>query len=118
MHGRGIISLRHAGFLAGLGVLGKNNLLMNEKFGNMFYIGAALISIDLIGDLLANYEGCLSDCNICIESCPQNALDGVTVNQKLCRALSIIRTKKGHNLYACNKCRIICPNALGIKRAS
>lgn len=118
MHGRGILSLRHAAFLAGLGVLGKNNLLINEKYGNFFYLGAVLIDINLIGDPFANYEGCLSDCTICIESCPQNALDGITVNQKLCRAVSIIRTKKGHNLYSCNKCRIICPNALGIKKTS
>jgi epoxyqueuosine reductase len=32
-HGRGILSLKHAGVLAGLGVLGENTLLMNEKFG-------------------------------------------------------------------------------------
>jgi len=34
-HGRGILSLKHAGVLAGLGVLGKNTLLINERFGNM-----------------------------------------------------------------------------------
>lgn len=28
LHGRAILSLRHAGYLAGLGVLGKNTLLI------------------------------------------------------------------------------------------
>ncbi|MFX1420329.1 MAG: epoxyqueuosine reductase, partial [Promethearchaeota archaeon] len=32
-YGRAILSLRHAGYLAGLGVLGKNTLLINEKYG-------------------------------------------------------------------------------------
>ncbi len=43
-HGMGIISLRHAGYLAGLGILGRNTLLINKKFGNMVYIGALLTS--------------------------------------------------------------------------
>lgn len=36
----GILSMRHAGYLAGLGVMGKNTLLINEKYGNMIQIGA------------------------------------------------------------------------------
>ena len=45
-HGRGIMSLKHAAVLAGLGVLGKNTLLMNETFGNMLWLGAVPVSID------------------------------------------------------------------------
>ena len=44
--GRGIMSLEHAAVLAGLGVLGKNTLLMNERFGNMLCLGAVPVSID------------------------------------------------------------------------
>lgn len=110
---RGILSLRHAGYLAGLGVLGKNTHLMNEEYGNMIQIGAVLVDIQLEGDPIANYSICAERCNLCIDSCPQEALDGVTVNQKLCRKLSNFITERGYVLNKCHLCRIICPNALG-----
>ncbi|HMK54058.1 MAG TPA: epoxyqueuosine reductase [Methanobacteriaceae archaeon] len=113
-YARGILSLRHAGYFAGLGILGKNTLLINEKYGNMIQIGAVLVDIKLKSDPIASYEGCLVDCGLCIESCPQKALNGLTVNQKLCRALSNFITERGYILKKCNLCRRDCPNALGL----
>ncbi len=72
--------MRHSGYLAGLGVLGKNTLLINEKYGNMIQIGAVLVDIELEGDPLIEDALCPTNCNICIDSCPQKALDGKTVN--------------------------------------
>ncbi len=46
-HGRGILSLKHAGMLAGLGTIGKNTLLINGQYGNMIWLGAVLVPIDL-----------------------------------------------------------------------
>lgn len=115
LYGRGILSLRHAGYLAGLGVLGKNTLLMNKDFGNMIQIGAVLVQAELEEDPIAKYEGCLPECNLCIKSCPVKALNGRTVNQKLCRPLSNFKTEKGYILKKCNVCRKICPNSLKIK---
>lgn len=114
-YGRAILSLRHAGYLAGLGILGKNTLLMNEDYGNMVQIGALLIDSELEGDPIATYEGCPEDCKICIDSCPPKALDGKTVNQKLCRPLSCYITEKGYILKKCSLCRRLCPNCSGIK---
>ena len=108
-HGRGILSLKHAGVLAGLGVLGKNTLLMNERFGNMIWLGAILVSIALKPDPLATYKGCDSECTLCIDSCPQHALDGVTINQKLCRDISISYNYGGGWVLSCNICRKVCP---------
>lgn len=114
-YARGILSLRHAGYFAGLGVLGKNTLLINEKYGNMIQIGAVLINIKLESDPLANYKGCLEECNLCIDSCPQKALDKITVNQKSCRELSNFVTERGFILKKCNLCRKVCPNCLGLE---
>ena len=115
-YGRAILSMRHAGYLAGLGVLGKNTLLTNDKFGNMIQIGAILLNVPLEGDPIAKYEICPPDCNLCIESCPSKALNGKSVNQQLCRPLSNFRTEKGYTIKKCNMCRRICPNCLGIKK--
>jgi epoxyqueuosine reductase len=113
-HGRGIMSLKHAGVLAGLGVLGKNTLLMNDRFGNMIWLGAILVSVDLQPDPIASYEGCNSGCMLCIDSCPQHALDGITIDQKLCRERSISYNYGGGWVLSCNICRKICPYHNGL----
>ena len=115
-HGRGILSLKHAGVLAGLGVLGKNTLLMNERFGNMIWLGAILVSIDLEPNPIASYEGCTSECTLCIDSCPQHALDGITVDQKRCRERSNSCTDGGGWVLSCNICRKICPYHKGLPK--
>ena len=116
-YGRAILSLKHAGYLAGLGVLGKNTLLINKDFGNMIQIGAVLAVSELEGDPIANYEGCLPECRLCLDNCPVGAMDGTTVNQKLCRPLSNYRTEKSYILKKCNACRRVCPHALGLTRS-
>jgi len=107
--GRGILSLKHAGVLAGLGVLGKNTLLLNETYGNMTWLGAVLIDAELEPDPMASYEGCLPDCTVCLDSCPQQALDGITINQKRCRGRSSSDSEGGGHVYSCNICRKACP---------
>lgn len=115
-HGRGILSLKHAGVLASLGVLGKNTLLMNENFGNMIWLGALLVPVDLEVDPIASYEGYDSACTLCLDSCPQHALDGVTVNQKLCRERSISYNYGGGWVLSCNTCRKLCPYYNGLPK--
>ena len=117
-HGRAILSLRHAAQLAGLGNLGKNNLLINNQFGNMLQFGALLIATELEYDNIASYTVCPSGCSLCIDSCPVKALDGTTVIQKKCRPLSNFKIKKGYVLKKCWECRKVCPNALGLIRGN
>ncbi len=112
--GRAILSMKHAAFLAGLGGLGKSTLLINKDFGNMIQIGAVLVDMELEGDPLAEYRVCPPNCSICIDSCPQEALDGETVSQKLCRPASNFKHEKGYILKKCNICRRVCPNYLGL----
>lgn len=114
-HGRGILSLKHAGTLAGLGIIGKNTLLVNDRYGNMIWLGAVLISADLKPDPIASYKACPEKCSVCLDSCPQGALDGTTINQKLCREHSISCTDGGGWVLSCNICRKTCPNHAGIK---
>ena len=106
--GQGILSLRHAACFAGLGILGKNTLLINEDLGNMVYIGAVLTNVKLDPDPMVKDFICPPKCKICLDSCPSKALNGITVNQKLCRLNSFYHNERGFNIYACNSCRKSC----------
>ncbi len=113
-HGRGILSLKHAAVLAGLGQIGKNTLLVNERFGNMLWLGAVLVDTAYEADPVATYQTCPPDCRICLKACPAQALDGVTIEQSKCRNASGKYSPGGGAVYACNLCRKICPKHCGI----
>jgi epoxyqueuosine reductase QueG len=113
--GIGLLSLKHAAWLAGLGAMGKNTLLTNREFGNRLCLGAVLLDVELPGDPLADCQLCDDDCRLCIDACPAHAIGPSTVTQKRCRDYSESRTAKGDHLYVCNQCRTVCPNALGIR---
>jgi epoxyqueuosine reductase len=114
-HGRAILSLRHAAQAAGLGVIGRNNLLINKDYGNMIQLGAILTKDKIEADHLAGYKVCPDTCRICIDSCPRQALTGTTVIQKECRILTTAKTSKGFTIKKCMDCRKKCPRVFGIK---
>jgi len=112
-HGMGILSMRHAAYNAGLGILGRNTLLINRKLGNIIYIGAILIDAAIESDSIVDDLDCPPNCRLCLEACPVEALDGVTVNQKLCREYSTLEHPRGWDIYTCSKCRQVCPLRMG-----
>jgi epoxyqueuosine reductase len=109
-HGRGIISLKHSAQLAGLGRIGKNTLLINEKFGNRLWLGAIISSAEIEPDEPTK-NFCPDSCHICLDNCPQKALDGVSIVQDKCREICFSSTEGGGWLIECNLCRIQCPFA-------
>jgi epoxyqueuosine reductase len=113
LEGRGILSMRHAAQLSGSGSMGKNNLIITKKYGNLINIGAVLTNLDLKSDPLAE-ELCLANCRLCLDNCPQKALDGVTVNQKLCREFAYSNNQRGFAVCNCNRCRTVCPRGRGV----
>jgi len=114
LRGKGLLSMRHSAVLAGLGSLGKNTLLINKQFGNFLTIGAILTNFDLESDPLSD-ELCVENCRLCLDNCPVKALDGKTVNQKLCRPHTYATNDRGYEVVNCNKCRTICPRKFGIQ---
>lgn len=114
MRGQGILSMRHAAVLAGLGRLGRNTLVINRELGNMMTIGAILIDLDLESDPRAE-NLCPEKCRRCLENCPVLALNGVSVDQKRCRLNTYETNARGFGVINCNICRTGCPWALGLK---
>lgn len=112
---KGSISLKHAGYQAGLGIIGKNNLLINMKLGNIIQLGAVLADAELEPDRPAEYGICPPDCHICTDACPAHAFDDLSVNYDLCSTYSLCRNERGIELNKCNICRKVCPYYAGIK---
>lgn len=114
MEGRGLISMKHAAVLAGIGTMGKNTLLLNEKFGNMLALGAILTDLELESDPPAE-NICVDGCTLCLQSCPSKALDGSSANQMKCRTNTYGTNARGFDVVNCNKCRTVCPMRFGKK---
>jgi len=112
VEGRGLISMKHAAVLAGLGTLGKNTLLLNEEYGNLLTLGAVLTDLDLESDPLAE-SICIDECSLCIQNCPSQALNGYCANQAKCRPNTYGTNVRGFNVVNCNKCRTVCPMRFG-----
>ncbi len=108
----GNISMKHAAELAGLGVIGRNYLLCNDKYGNLLWFSTLLTDLELESDPLVNYSFC-EGCTLCADSCPASALDGKgNLDAKACRKTCYI-VSKGVLDLKCWKCREVCPQRFG-----
>jgi len=113
MEGKGILSLKHLGYYAGLGSIGRNTLLCNEKYGNMIKLGAILTDAVLEPDSVQEGSFCNDHCNRCVDSCPAGAIADGRVSQMKCRPHSEVRNGRGAEIYVCNVCRKVCPHRTG-----
>ena len=103
---------------AGLGVVGKNSLLITPRWGSFVFIG--LIATDLELDIAPRpVESCIG-CNRCILACPGGALSAGGVDVRRC--LSDITQRKGelsrdeqallraqNTAWGCDICQLVCP---------
>ncbi|MCE5199741.1 MAG: epoxyqueuosine reductase [Armatimonadota bacterium] len=110
----GLLSLKHAGLLAGMGTIGKNSLLINDKFGNMIWLSAVLTTAELNADALATYEGCIPECRLCIDKCSVEAMHQEPMNQFKCYSHAFGK-ENGTESINCIACRVVCPHCFGIR---
>lgn len=69
---KGILSHKHVARLAGLGWIGRNNLLVNERFGSRIRLATILTDLPLIVN--SQSSGNCSSCKECISVCPAKAI--------------------------------------------
>ena len=102
--------LKDAAALAGLGVIGKNNLLITSEYGPRVRFRALVTETELPpGEVIENNPWC-SSCTTCIEACPVDALEGGRYDRELCLTCPLHRRKLSP--YAelwCNQCANACP---------
>lgn len=102
---------------AGLGWIGKNTLLINERYGSYLFLGEIFINKKLNYDKMA-VNRC-GECRRCIENCPTDSLDTpYYLNYRTCRShLTQVRgildeeQKKliGNSIWGCDNCQEVCP---------
>ncbi len=69
----GGVALNRAGYLAGIGTIGKSGNLVVENFGPNVILGGVVTTLEIEPDPMLEYEIC-DDCNKCVEACPAGAI--------------------------------------------
>jgi epoxyqueuosine reductase QueG len=80
-----LIDLRRAAVAVGLGVRGKNDLLITRDYGPRVRLGAVFTDLDLTFDRPLREYYC-SSCNRCLSACPTGALGANGLDRSRCLA--------------------------------
>jgi len=103
--------LKDSAALAGMGPIGKNNLLITPLYGSQVRLRGVVTEAPLIcGDPIIESEYCKT-CNACIESCPANAFPEGKYVKAICNewATSNWEILSDHTVIWCNICIESCP---------
>jgi len=116
------ISFKFAAVNAGLGWIGKNGVLITEKYGPRVRLSVVLVDYYFkTGTPIVNSR-CDESCNLCVDVCPHKALKGVMwdistqrselSDYKLCNEKRSIFLKDHNRKNSCGLCMVICPYGL------
>ena len=105
---------------AGIGFVGRNNLLILPGRGSFFFLGEVVTTLELEPD--APLEMSCGACHRCVDACPGGALSlaGDAADASRCLSCQLIERRgdlpewvagaKGNRLYGCDECQLCCPH--------
>lgn len=104
---------------AGLGWIGKNTLLLNERAGSWFFLGEILTNLPLPPSNNKQSNRCGS-CTACLDACPTKAFVGpyqldatrcisyLTIEHRGSIDMEL-RELMGNRIFGCDDCQLVCP---------
>lgn len=114
----------YAASVSGLGMIGDNGLLINEKYGTYCFIGEIVTDLEIPA---TGWEATFCEhCKRCINACPSGALgasggDAIIYKREIC--ISHITQKRGNlteqemalirqsgSAWGCDVCQDVCPH--------
>ncbi|MGL5788039.1 MAG: tRNA epoxyqueuosine(34) reductase QueG [Bacteroidales bacterium] len=102
---------------AGIGFIGKSNLLIIPKKGTFFFLGLLIVDKEMAYD--QPLERSCGNCTRCIDHCPTKALSPYYLDSHKCISYLTIENREeipaalaskfGKQLYGCDICQQVCP---------
>lgn len=113
-----VFSFKYAAVNAGLGWIGKNDVLITEKYGPRVRLSAVLIDYPFESGRKITESRCKS-CSKCVDICPHKALTGLNwdinalrndlIDYHLCNQKRSAYIEKHGRKNACGLCMVVCP---------
>ncbi|MEF9960726.1 MAG: tRNA epoxyqueuosine(34) reductase QueG [Niameybacter sp.] len=113
---------RYIAYLAGIGFIGRNNMIITKKYGSYVFLGEIITDLEISCkdqrrfEEISEYAECGS-CERCLGACPTRSINKASINPNIC--LSYITQKKAinekeikllkGNVFGCDFCQLGCP---------
>jgi len=108
--------------IAGIGFIGKNNMLILPGYGSYLYLAEILTTADIAFEPADPIENLCGDCNLCLNACPAGALEqAFRLDASRCLSYLTIESRGGGLagddriemegcFFGCDRCQEVCPH--------
>ena len=113
---------RYIAYLAGVGFIGKNNMIITKKYGSFVFLGEIITDLEINSEDLRTFEDInkfseCKECTACYKACPTKAINASRKNSNIC--VSYLTQKKDledkhinllkGKVFGCDICQEVCP---------